>query len=146
MYIILYVIIFCMCVCVRGGGTHGDFFVFERGIRNLRFLDSLVAYAPYTVSSRKRAHYGMLTHPPPPQFWLNFLLRSKVYSNMRPYVATLEHACAITIKWAWLRSLAVHDHSFEAETRHKTSCTAIWQVIFRSYLDYLKCSPHKPAI
>ena len=52
---------------------------------------------------------------PTPQFWLNFLLRSKVYSNMRPYVATLEHACAITIKWARLRSLAVHDHSFKAE-------------------------------
>ena len=58
---------------------------------------------------------------PTPQFWLSFLLRSKVYSNMRPYVAALEHACAITIKWAWLRSLAVHDRSFEAETRHKTN-------------------------
>ena len=58
---------------------------------------------------------------PTPQFWLNFLLRSKVYSNMRPYVAALEHACAITIKWAWLRSLAVHDRSFEAETWHKTN-------------------------
>ena len=48
---------------------------------------------------------------PTPHFGLNFLLRSKVYSNMRPYVAALEHACASTIKWAWLRSLAVHDRS-----------------------------------
>ena len=38
---------------------------------------------------------------------------------MRPYVATLEHACTITIKWAWLRSLALHDRSFEAEMLHK---------------------------
>ena len=57
--------------------------------------------------------------PPPPHFGLNFMLRSNVYSNMRPYVAALEHACALTIKWAWLRSIAVHDRSFEAETRHK---------------------------
>ena len=56
-----------------------------------------------------------------PQFWLSFLLRSKVYSNIRPYVAAPEHACASTTKWAWLRSLAVHDRSFEAETRHKTN-------------------------
>ena len=51
---------------------------------------------------------------PTPHFGFNFLLRSKVYSNMRPYVAVLEHACTISIKWAWLRSLAVHGRSFEA--------------------------------
>ena len=32
--------------------------------------------AIYTVPSRKSAHYGMSAHP---LFWLNFLLRSKVY-------------------------------------------------------------------
>ena len=58
---------------------------------------------------------------PIPHFGLNFLLRSKVYSNMSLYVAALEHACMITIKWAWLRSLAVHNHSSEAEMQHKTN-------------------------
>ena len=79
-------------------------------------------YHTYTVPSRKRAHYRLSAHPPLwAHFGLTFLLRSKVYSNMRPYVAALEHACAISIKWAWLRSLAVHGRSFEAETRHKTN-------------------------
>ena len=56
---------------------------------------------------------------PTPHFGLNFLLRSKVYSNMHPYVAALEHACAITIKWAWLRLLAMHDRS------HLMPCTCM---------------------
>ena len=47
-------------------------------------------YYNNTVPSRKRAHYGMLAHPP--HFGLNFLLRSSVYSNMRPCVAALENA------------------------------------------------------
>ena len=45
--------------------------------------------------------------------------------------------CMITIKWVWLKSLPVHDCSFEAETQHKTNyrltSTAVWQVIFQSY-------------
>ena len=82
----------------------------------------------YTLYLREK---GPTTeYRPTPHFGLSFLLRSKVYSNMRPYVAALKHACTITIKWAWLRSLAVHDRSFEAETRHKPSSTAVWQVIF----------------
>jgi hypothetical protein len=40
-----------------------------------------------TVPSRKRTHYGMSALP---HFWLNFLLRSNVYWNMRPCVAALE--------------------------------------------------------
>ena len=60
-----------------------------------------------------------MEYRPTPHFGLNFLLRSKVNSNMHPYVAALEHAFAFTIKWAWLRSLSVHDRSFETETRHK---------------------------
>ena len=62
-----------------------------------------------------------MEYRPTPHFGLNFLLRSKVYYNMHPYVATLEHTCAITIKWAyaWLSLLAMHDHSFEAEMWHK---------------------------
>ena len=60
---------------------------------------------------------------PTPHFGLNFLLRCKVYSNMRPYVSAMEHTCAITIKWAWLKLLAVQGRSFElkAQTRHKTN-------------------------
>ena len=73
-------------------------------------------YIPYLHEKGPTTEYR-----PTPHFGLNFLLRSKVYSNMRPYVAVLEHACAITIKWAWLRSVAVHNYSFEAETRHKTN-------------------------
>ena len=58
---------------------------------------------------------------PTPHFGLNFPLRPKVYSNMRPYVAAPEHACAITVEWVRLRSLSVHNRSFEAETWHKTN-------------------------
>ena len=92
-----------------------------------------------------------MKYRPTPDLGLNFLLRSKVYSNniMRPYVAALEHACAITIKWAWLRSLAVHDRSLRLKCGirwTRLSSTAVWQIIFWSYLDYLKCSPHKPAV
>ena len=99
-------------------------------------------FTMYTVSAiyhtfvRKRPHYGISAHPP---LWLNFLLRSKVYSNMCPYVhvyvAALEHACAIIIKWAWLRSLAVHNHSLRLKhciRRTRLSSMAIWQVIFQS--------------
>jgi hypothetical protein len=39
-----------------------------------------------TVPLRKKAHYGMSAHP---HVWLNFLLRSNVYSNMRPCAAAL---------------------------------------------------------
>ena len=42
-----------------------------------------------TVHSRKRAHYRISAHP---HFGLNLLLRSNVYSNMRPCVAALENA------------------------------------------------------
>jgi hypothetical protein len=47
-------------------------------------------------------------------FGLNFQLRSKVYSNMHPYmymhmyVAALEHAYAVIITWVWLRFLLKH--------------------------------------
>ena len=67
---------------------------------------------------------------------------------MHPYVATLEYACAITIKWAWLRSLAVHDRSVGLKRgirRTRLSAMAVWQVIFQSYLDYLKCSVSQSA-
>ena len=46
----------------------------------------------YTVPSRKRAHYGMSTHPPLWAQLYDFLLRSNVYLNMRPCVAALENA------------------------------------------------------
>ena len=87
---------------------------------NLNVLQSNV-YIPYLHKKGPTMEYR-----PTPHFGLNFLLMSKVYSNMRPYVAAPEHACAITIKGVWLRSLDVHDRSFEAETWHKmTSSTAV---------------------
>ena len=58
---------------------------------------------------------------PPP-----LLIRSKVYLNMHPYVlATPEHTCMITIKWAWLRSLENHQpipYSRD-NLRNKLNCT-----------------------
>ena len=56
----------------------------------------------------------------------------------------LPHTCVITIKWAWLRLQAMHNHSFGAETWQKTSLA--WfqgSVAARSYLDYFKYSPQK---
>ena len=53
------------------------------------------------------------------------------------------------IKWAWLRSLAVLDHSFVLKHGIKLArlgFTAVRQVTYRSYIDYLKFSPYKPAI
>ena len=99
--------------------------LFESNNSNILFFAPLVGGGTFlgvsiTVSSRKRAHYGI--SPPPTRF----LLRSKVYSNMRPYVAALEYTYVITIKWAWLRSLAVHDCSFEAETRQRTNQTKFY--------------------
>ena len=49
------------------------------------------------------------------------------------------------IKWAWLQSLAVHHHSFVLKRGIKLarlSFTAVWQVTYRSYIDYSKFSPH----
>ena len=86
-------------------------------------------FPQYTVPSREK---GPTTeYQPIPHFGFNFLLRSKVSSNMCPYVhvyvAALEHACAIIIKWAWLRSLAVHNHSLiEAETLHRRLGLVLW--------------------
>ena len=60
--------------------------------------------------------------------------------------------CAVDggrIKWAWLRSLAVHDHSFVLKRGirlTRLSSAAVWQVTYQSYLNYLKFSPHKPAM
>ena len=42
--------------------------------------------AGLTVVSRKKAHYGLSTHP---QFCLNFLLRSKTYLKERPPSASI---------------------------------------------------------
>ena len=44
-------------------------------------------YVPYP--HERGPHYGMSAHP---HFGLNFLLRSSVYSNMRPCVPALENA------------------------------------------------------
>ena len=55
----------------------------------------------------------------------------------------------ICIKWAWLRSLAVHDRSFALKRGIKLvrlSFTAVYQVTYWSYIDYSKFSPHKPGI
>ena len=86
---------------------------------------------------------------PTPHFGLNFLLRSKVYSNMHLYVSAMERTCATTIKWAWLRLLAVQGHSLRLKRGKKwirLGSTTGWQVIFWLYLDYLKCSSYKSAI
>ena len=48
---------------------------------------------------------SMSIYQPTPYFGLNIC--THIY-----YVATLEHACANTIKYPWLRSLAVQDRSF----------------------------------
>ena len=53
------------------------------------------------------------------------------------------------IKWVSLRSLAVHDRSFMLKRGirlTRLSSAAVWQVTYQSYIDYLKISPHKPAI
>ena len=55
---------------------------------------------------------------------------------MHPYVAALEHACVITIKWAWLRSLAMHDRSFEAETQHETELGLVLRLFGRLFFDH----------
>ena len=44
------------------------------------------------------------------------------------------------IKWPWLRSLAAHDHLFMLKHGIKLarlSFTAVWQVTYQSYIDYL---------
>jgi hypothetical protein len=66
------------------------------------------------------------------------------WANIKPFAVDGSH-----IKWVWLRSLAVHDRSFvlkHGKRRTWLSSVAVWQVIYRSYLDYLKFRPHKPAI
>ena len=50
-------------------------------IGNCYNYKQLLETSTTTVPSRKRAHYRMSAHP---HFGLNFLLRSSVYSNMRP--------------------------------------------------------------
>jgi hypothetical protein len=64
-------------------------------------------------------------YQPTPHCGLNFLLGP----SMRPYVP----ARAVTIKWAWLRSLAMHDRSFVLKCGIKLtrlSSIAIWYVTF----------------
>ena len=51
----------------------------------------------YYRTLRKRAHYGRSAHPPPPNFGLNFLLRSNIYSNMCPCVAASYVGLIITM-------------------------------------------------
>ena len=90
-----------------------------------------------------------MEYPPTPHFGLNFLLSSKVYSDMCPYLAALEYACVITIKWAWLRLQTVHNHFLVLKHSirlPRLSSTAVWPAIFLSYIDYLKYIPQNQLL
>ena len=71
-------------------------------------------------------------------------IQSKGGHDTSPYVVECSR-----IKWVWLQSLAVYDCLFVLKRGIKAarlSFTAVWHGNYRSYIDYSKFSPHKPAI
>ncbi len=96
-------------------------FAFSLNYIYCRILQNYLSASTYVYILYLREKGPTTEYRPTPHFGLNFLLRSKDYSNMRPYVSAMEHTCAITIKLAWLRSIAVQVRSIEAQMRHKTN-------------------------
>ena len=83
---------------------------------------------------------------PTPHFELSFLLRSQVYLNKHLYGTALEYARAITINFSGYDYDCKTEHCRYLVLKHsirlaRPSSLAIYQVIFRSHIDYLKYKP-----